>query len=370
VIRQTIQDKIQGKIQGAYQKHSRWIPLASFAGGFVFDMLTISRIDAIVTILQQTIYIAAVGALVALELLEGTREIKPPRWLGRAWEYREAALHFLLGALLNGYAIFYFKSASALTSFVFVGLLLGVLVANEFLRFGQSRIQVHTALLSLCLISFMACLWPILLGFIGVIPFLAAVVSSGLAFHAFSRWLEPRLSSRPGLLRKQVTRPFIAVHAIFAALYFAHAIPPVPLSVRYMGIYHSIEKKDGAYHLGYTRPAWKFWQSGDQTFLARPGDVVHSFVQVFSPTRFKDELYVRWLQWSERGGWQPSDAIPMQVTGGRDEGYRGVTKKTNYSPGLWRVQVETRDGQEIGRISFRIEPDTDTDERAVRLDVR
>jgi hypothetical protein len=348
--------RIQRGAHALYQKHSRWLPIAFFAGGFLFDMLTLSRIDALATLLQQAVYLVGVGTLVALELVEAALgAVNPPRLLRRVWEYREEALHFLLGSLLSGYALFYFKSASTLTSFAFIAILLGILVANEFLRFGRARIQVHTALLALCLVSFMASLSPILMGFIGVVPFLCGMLASGLVFYLFGRAVGPRLESQPGLFNKQALRPFAAVLLVFGLLYFARVIPPVPLSVRYMGIYHDVQKKDGFYHLSYTRPRWKFWQNGDQTFVARPGDQVFCYVQVFSPARFRDELQIRWLSWHEKGGWQPQDAIPMSVVGGREEGYRGVTKKQYYSPGRWRVQIETRDGREIGRIGFTIE---------------
>lgn len=60
----------------------------------------------------------------------------------------------------------------------------------------------------------------------------------------------------------------------------------------------------------------------------------------------------------------------MPVTGGRDEGYRAVTKKTNFQPGFWRVQVETMGGQEIGRINFEVVPDPSADERELHSVVR
>ena len=43
-------------------------------------------------------------------------------------------VHFFLGALLNLYAIFYFKSSSLLVSFAFLGVLVAVLLANEVRR--------------------------------------------------------------------------------------------------------------------------------------------------------------------------------------------------------------------------------------------
>jgi hypothetical protein len=131
-------------------------------------------------------------------------------------------------------------------------------------------------------------------------------------------------------------------------------IPPVPLSLPYIGVYHSVERTKDEYHLGHERPAWRFWQNGDQEFRAQPGDRVFVFFRVFSPTRFADEVRVRWSLHGP-GGWVPQDSIPIKITGGRAEGFRGYGFKTNYQPGDWRVQVETTDGREIGRIYFALE---------------
>src|SRR5690606_9124397 len=100
---------------------------------------------------------------------------------------------------------------------------------------------------------------------------------------------------------------------------------------------------------------WKFWRSGDQEFLARPGDRIYFFVSVFSPARFEDSVFLRWQQEHPRLGWQGTDRIEMKVRGGRQGGYRGFTTKQNYSEGDWRVIVETSDAREIGRLYFSVE---------------
>jgi hypothetical protein len=358
-------------LKDTYRKYERWVPIAAFLLGFLFDAFMLRRIDELKVILQQAVYLFIAGLLIGIELLEEAGEIHPPGYLRKIWKYRESVLHFLLGTLLNSYTIFYFKSASAFSSFIFIFLLVALLTLNEFKRFGESQTQVHSALLSLCLISYFISLSPTILGFIGVLPFLCAVVASIVVYCGFYFVMKSKLATKdPHLLKTHLIFPFASVQSLFVVLYFAHLIPPVPLSVRYMGIYHGIEKTQDGYALSYTRSPWKFWQHGDQTFQARPGDVIYCYAQVFSPTRFKDELQVRWLYHDERRGWLRSDAIPMPVLGGRDEGYRIVTKKVNFQPGEWRVQVETRDDREIGSIGFHVEPDETSGERALQQEVR
>jgi hypothetical protein len=352
------------QVNQLYKKHGRWIPILSFFAGFLFDMIMLRRIDDVKVILQQAAYLLIAAALIGVELIEEDREIVSPRFFGKVWKYREAFLHFLLGTLLNSYAIFYFKSASALTSFFFIAFLGGLLGVNEFKRFGKSQTQVHVAFLSLCLICYLISLAPTLMGYIGTVPFLCAVLASLTAFLGYYALIKLKVSGNPRFLKTHLAYPFAGIQIIFVFLYFINAIPPVPLSVKYMGIYHEVKKTERGWALSSTRPTWKFWQNGDQTFLARPGDEIYCYAQVFSPVRFKDELRVRWLYWDEKKGWLSSDAIPMPVLGGREEGYRAVTKKSNFQPGLWRVQIETENNREIGRIGFEVVSDHTVGERA------
>ena len=350
-------------LRDLHKKYSRWIPIVFFALGFVFDALILTRIDELKTILQQAIYIVISAILIGIELLELTREIHIPTWFAKPWKYREAVLHFLLGTLLNSYTIFYFKSASSLTSFSFILILITLLILNEFKHFGKSQTQVHMAFWSLCLVSYFASLAPILIGSLGVLPFLAGMTGATLVFSLYYRIVKGTLNS--AFLRSHLLFPYFGIMGVFIVLYLVHAIPPVPLSVRYLGIYHDVAKGNGSYILTYTRPKWKFWQHGDQTFLARPGDSLFCFARVFSPTRFSAKLQVQWMYYDEGRGWLPSDTLPMPITGGREEGFRGFTKKSNFQPGKWQVRVETLDDREIGRIDFEVIRDDQTDLREV-----
>jgi hypothetical protein len=113
------------------------------------------------------------------------------------------------------------------------------------------------------------------------------------------------------------------------------------------------------------RARWAdLWRRDEPVFLARPGDRVFVFTRVFAPRNFRDQVRVRWARWdSGRRAWSESDAIPLRIVGGRDEGFGGYAYKQNWSPGDWRVAIETEDGREIGRTRFEIRPDPETEER-------
>jgi len=356
-----------GRVKRFYHDHEALCTASFFAAGFLFDTLFVGRIDRIHNVVHQAIYLSLCAWLTGLEVREHQGAFAPPTRLATAWRYHEAATHFMLGTLLNIYTLFYFKSASLAASLAFLafwGALLGV---NELRPFPGSATTLRMTLFSLCLVSYFGYLVPMLAHEIGPWIFLASLAASGAVVAVLAWRLGRRLREQPRAAWRMVAAPFACVAAAFAALYFAKLIPPVPLSLSDIGIYHDAKRDGEAYELYSARSAWRFWEKGDQTFLARPGDKLYCFVSVFSPTRFHEELRLRFFRDDPARGWLPSDAIPLPVTGGRDGGFRTVSIKTHYQPGRWRVVVETSDERELGRLGFRVIEDLSTGPRPYRV---
>lgn len=357
-------------------KHKKWEPLVFFCAGFAFDALLLHRIDDPLMLVHQAVYLSLSAVIIAWDLFGevGRAEIpettrgQVPRLFAKIWSYREGILHFLIGTLLNVYTIFYFKSGTLLSSLIFLALLAGLLFLNEVRPAHIPKHILRNALFGLCLISYLNVVVSILIGSIGVLVFLCALLVAAIVHTAYSRFLKRKLE--PRRILRDVQAPFFGVLAVYALLYFTKVLPPVPLSMKHIGIYHEVTRVEGGYQLGLMKPDWKFWESGDQTFEARPGDKIFCFVQVFSPSRFKDELFVRWKFHDPRLGWTNADAIALGVSGGREEGFRGFTSKANYQPGDWRVSVETSDGREIGRLGVTVSNDLNTEPRKLRYIVK
>jgi hypothetical protein len=340
-----------------YGRNEGRVAAAFFIAGFIFDMLTVGRIDSWATIGQQAVYLAVITtALLQMLVEQGQPARQPPAFVLKRWyyEYRNALVHFLMGALLNLYAIFYFKSSSLLVSFGFLGFLVIVLLANEVRRVKSLGLSFKFALLSLCLLSFFAYLIPVLVGSISLVLFLLSMLAGAVPL-ALGAWLLGRGSpARSALARRQILVPLGCVLIGFLGFYFFRLIPPVPLSIPFIGVYHQVERAGDSYRLSHERPVWRFWHNGDQNFYAQPGDKVYVFFRIFSPARFSDQVQMRW-QWKDPArGWVTHDTIPIRIVGGREQGFRGYGVKSNYQPGDWKVQVETLDGREIGRVYFEL----------------
>ena len=84
-----------------------------------------------------------------------------------------------------------------------------------------------------------------------------------------------------------------------------------------------------------------------------PGDKIFVFTRIFAPGGFDSKIVLHFLKETE-DGYQTSDKIPLGITGGRGEGFRGFAYKSNYTKGNWRVQVETIHELEIARINFEV----------------
>jgi hypothetical protein len=333
-------------------KHERWEPLVLFVAGFTFDAFLLHRIDDPLMLVHQAIYLSLSAGIIAWDLLVDHGKANEPTKLGLLWKHREGLLHFMLGTLLNVYTIFYFKSGTFVGSLVFL-LLLGTLLAlNEWRPKKIPKHGLRNALFALCLLSYFNILVSIGVGSIGLWVFFLALSCAGLVKAGFALVLANKLDR--DLMKREIIAPFAGVALVYASLYLLKVLPPVPLSVKHIGIYHSIKRVGSEYQLGYTRAKWRFWENGDQTFEAKPGDRLYCFVQIFSPTNFKETTFIRWQRYDAKQGWVGHEAIPFAIIGGREDGYRGFAVKENFEPGEWRVTVETRDGREIGRIKVDV----------------
>ncbi|RMG17263.1 MAG: DUF2914 domain-containing protein [Deltaproteobacteria bacterium] len=364
---------VTGRVQTLREAHPRLEIALFFTAGFLFDVFTLGRIDDAMTLAMQGAYLFLLAALLLVEQWAELAQPKLPRLLEPLWPFREDAIHFLLGSLLSAYSLFYLRSASHLSTVLFMAVVFALLIGNELPEVRRLGPVVRLALFSFCLTSFLAYLLPVLAGRLSRWWFflsagLALAVSLGGA-QLLSRW-----SGERRLGWKRAALPGAAVQAGLVALFVLDAVPPVPLSVRHLGVYHHVERAGDHYVLRHEKPAWRFFEEGDQHFYARPGDRVWIFARIFAPAEFQDSIYMVWEYDHPKTGWTRTDRIRMKITGGREAGYRAFAYKEHWREGEWRVSIETSDGRTLGRIGVHIErdprgeaPRTFHEERAVLM---
>ncbi|HEX4825400.1 MAG TPA: DUF2914 domain-containing protein [Candidatus Polarisedimenticolaceae bacterium] len=341
------------RLRGGAASIFKW-NLVFFVAGFAFDVVaTRAGVDHTLLIVQQIAYLAIIGGILYVDFVREERPdaLPMPRWIERPWAYRSFVFHFCLGTLMNLYSIFFLMSASLFSSSAFVAILFGAIWLNE-LHTVRRGLDVKVALYVLCVFCFWSLLIPILLHSISRLTFLLSFAATLAVLAGFVTALRPRIG-RARLVGRLVN-PGVAVSVLFLLMYWVGLIPPVPIAARTMGVYHRVERVGDQFRLSYESSWTRPWRYDDRRFVAEPGDVVSVFFAIFAPTRFDDTVFVRWSFLDRTSSWKDSDRIPIRITGGRDEGFRGVATKENYTPGAWRAIVETRDGREIARLRFTI----------------
>ncbi|MBM4377995.1 MAG: DUF2914 domain-containing protein [Deltaproteobacteria bacterium] len=337
-----------------------------FAAGFLLDVFTLGRIDRPLVLLRQGLFLCALAALLLLAHRHAVGLFVPRGRWAWAWGFHAEAIHFLFGTLLSNFTLFYFRSAAGwLPRLSLVGLA-GLLVVNELPRFRRSGPLVRFSLFCFCLGSYLAYLLPVLAGVVRKELFQLALVLAGAVVAALALGMAgwERAAGQRGTSLRRLALGWGVLAGMYG-LYAAGAIPPVPLSVRVMGLYHRVQHVGARYQLERSpvpaERSWR-WPWERARFEVREGDKVHLFARVFAPTAFRDRVYVRWMR-AEGGGWTTTDRIPLTVQGGREDGYAGYAWKQRFQPGDWRVELETEDGRSMGRMDFELVVDGGRAER-------
>jgi len=138
--------------------------------------------------------------------------------------------------------------------------------------------------------------------------------------------------------------------------YFFDIIPPIPLAIREAGVFHDVKHASGKYSLVAEKE--NFWQK------VTPGQIVHltagerayAYSAIFAPAKLHTTIVHIWKRYDEeKKEWMSVATLPFSIAGGQKEGYKGYSWIHSPPSGKWRVYVETKRGQTLGRIEFSVE---------------
>ena len=333
-----------------------WLTL-SFIFGFVTDILLLNRVDDVLDNIILFFYVFL--AFLSMTLLYvGIAEKVTELWARRFRILAPLVIQYSFGGLLSGMFIFYGRSGDWLVSWPLLVFFAVVMISNELVRDRANRLVYHLAVLFVGLFAYMVLVIPVFISMMGPFVFFLSGVAALLVMIIFINFLHRII---PRFMKLQLRLIVFSIGSIFMAynfLYFANIIPPIPLSLQGVGIYHQVIRnpETGEFRLRYEPGAWwEFWQQNDSTFRAGAGNPVFCFSNVFAPTRIQTEIQHRW-EWRDiNGNWVEHARIsyPIRAVGAR--GYRGFTQVQNYRDGRWRCTVETSRGQVLGRQYFTID---------------
>jgi hypothetical protein len=149
-------------------------------------------------------------------------------------------------------------------------------------------------------------------------------------------------------------------------LYFLNIIPPIPLSLKSFGVYHSITRDSDGSFVGQEEVSGSWYEevfSRKKITITDKNDSIYVFSAIFAPTKLNTNIVHNWQYFDElESKWVSASRAGFSIYGGRDAGYRGYSLKTSLFAGKWRVDIETPRGQLIGRVKFNVVQDPNVPE--------
>jgi MFS family permease len=331
-------------------KLGRYLPAAFFFAGFAWDALTIGRNVVASDLIIFTGYLLAAALILFITSRPGFILMDETRLPTRIyaivtsrWPY--FLLQFLFGSLLSALFILYFKSSSHWLAWLMSLLLASLLVANEFLEDQYRRFTISWALFGLCAMLLFNFALPFLLGSVLSIWFYLSTLLGAM----FAYWLYTKTPNHLGSVW-----PVSVIAGLLMLAYAADMIPPVPLVKRDIAMAYAIEKVDGKYQLSQQESAWwVFWRTTSDDLKVQSGQRIYCFSTIFAPAGLKTKLFHDWHLHTKRG-WVLQSRASFTVSGGRYNGFRGYTYKSNPAAGDWRVVIKTENEKTIAVHKFTV----------------
>ncbi len=321
-----------------------------------FDSFTFGRIDHALTQAVFIVYLLVAGVTIAiLHGLESRPDGRKPSDKTRT--ILVAITQFALGCLLSGFCVFYIRSASVTSSWPFLLAMAAIFIGNEYMRRYHARLVFSALLLFFALYSYAIMLVPVAVGRMGPRWFLVSGVAAVVVFVVFMRALKRLGHDRWRAARMQVFTGMVVITALLNAAYFLRVLPPLPLVLTDAGVYHQSSAP-----VPISRPSRSRSRRNGRRCSAthaimhvQPGAKLYLYNAVFAPRGLRTRIVHDW-QWLDPGkGWRSQQRVAVNISGGREDGFRWYTSKTASRPGQWQVNIQTVDGRAIGRVRFAVE---------------
>lgn len=345
------------KTRSWYGRFERPISSISLISGFIFDAITLKRLDTLWENLWILGHLLIVGIFITLIHLKEKAD-------GDEYNSNKAhfwfvnILQFFFGGTLSTFLVFYFRSTDIWTTWPFLLILALAFIANESFKKNYVKLSFQISLFFLSIYSFAIFALPILLHKIGKEVFIISGLASLLFIAIFIKILFSFLKNRFKGSKKLVILIVLSIFALVNFLYFTNLIPPIPLSLKDGGMYHSIAKNsDGNYDVAYEDYGWKGYFKLYPDFNKTTSSPVYAYSAIFSPRNLNLSIIHEWQYYNgTKKKWITQSEINLNVIGGRDGGFRTYSMRSNLAPGKWRVNIKTTEGQTIGSLRFNLIP--------------
>jgi hypothetical protein len=219
-----------------------------FVLGFVMDNLTLNRVDQKFdnAVLALYVVLAMVGIL---SLYAGAAQRFGDRMNNFIRKWSPPLIQYSFGGLLSGMLIFYGRSSALFESWPYMLFILIAILGNETIKNRDQRLVYNLSIFFIGLFSYVVLVIPVWTGKMGALTFvLSGCVALFIMYWFFKvlTWVVPNFIA---LQRRTVVFTIGLIYVTFNFFYFANIIPPIPLSLKDLGIYHNIIRSDLCAHV-------------------------------------------------------------------------------------------------------------------------
>ncbi len=328
----------------------------SLIAGFVFDAVTLTRVDQF---WENFWVVGHLGIVTVCALLIHLIENEPGA------EKNPAKIHFWLvnvmqfffGGIFSTFLVFYFRSGTIVSSWPFLAFLAAAFIANERFKRHYARLAFQLSLIFLSYYAFAIYLLPLFFHTINDWIFLLSGVTALAAIAVFVGILKMFARERFPGKTKWITGVSIAgIVIVVNVLYFENLIPPLPISLKDAGIYQSfIVNSPGNYTAQAEDQGWLSYFEWSPTIHIQPGATIYAYTAIFSPASFNATVIHEWQYYdATKKAWVTRGRITLPTAGGGSQGWRTFSLMENVSAGAWRMNVKLPTGQLVGQLRFNV----------------
>ncbi len=357
------------KLKHLFERYERVLMPTTLVSGVIVDAITFRSIKIEITFLLLAMYFLFAGfAIVFLNLYDPNRLFFQRKSIQYVRLITPFIIQFTFGALLSASLIFYWFSGAISVSWPLLVVVVLLMVSNDVFRRYYLKPVVQFSVYFFVLFSLLSLALPFAFHSIDAIWFYVSGVVSFLMMYVIVAMLSRSIPSIH-VRRPNIMMSVVIIFMVMNALYVLDLIPPIPLSLREAGAYHSVTRSGGGYKvLGESESFLDSLVPGQTIHVKGNSGQVFVFASIFAPTELNTTIVHEWNYFDEaKETWAIKDRLTYRISGGREDGYRGYSKKSSVTPGKWRVDVQTEKGQTIGRIRFDVEMD---EQEPKRIEIR
>lgn len=254
-------------------------------------------------------------------------------------------ISFFLGTLLSHVLVYYFRSSDIFEVWPIFLIVIISIISNEFLYGIIPDILLFFTALTLYVIFNV----PIFLNKVNNNTFLISILVSVIAISVLTLLLQRIYLSRKEFLFLIIFS--IAFPFLILKLYYLNYIPAVPLALGDSQFYSYVQKNTNENNLVYYEKKEEGIIKEKKYFIIENfyanyeivknnENTLYFFSSIISPADVSATITHVWEKYDPlKKKWLELSRISYDVSGGREDGYRGYSANSSLSRGKWRVKV-------------------------------